>query len=95
MQKQPNYETRVRPLKSQGEKRCEIQGGSQEMAVMVGYWQNILVMTIQVNLCCLLQVSLGSALNSPELSLLNFFCYHHSHFLAATLDFTSFFMLGF
>ena len=23
-------------LKSQGEKRCEIQGGSQEMAVIVG-----------------------------------------------------------
>ena len=24
------------PQKGQGEKRCEIQGGSQEMAVMVG-----------------------------------------------------------
>ena len=32
------------------------------------------------------------ALNSPELSLLKFLplTYHHSHFLAATLDFTSF-----
>jgi len=31
--------------------------------------------------------------NSPELSLLNFLplAYHHSHFLAATLDSTSFF----
>ena len=27
---------KVRPLKSHGEKRCEIQGGGQEMAVMVG-----------------------------------------------------------
>ena len=27
---------RVQPQKGQGEKRCEIQGDSQEMAVMVG-----------------------------------------------------------
>jgi len=35
--------------------------------------------------------------NSPELSLLKFLpiAYHHSHFLAATLDFTSFFTLAF
>ena len=26
------------PQKGYGEKRCEIQGGSQEMAVMVGLW---------------------------------------------------------
>ena len=26
------------PQKGYGEKRCEIQGGGQEMAVMVGYW---------------------------------------------------------
>jgi len=34
--------------------------------------------------------------NSPELSLLKFLllAYHHSHFLAATLDFTSFFMIN-
>ena len=36
-------------------------------------------------------------LNSPELSLLKFLplTYHHSHFLAATLDFTSFFTMAF
>ena len=35
--------------------------------------------------------------NSPELSLLNFLLltYYHSHFLAATLDFTSFFTMAF
>ena len=42
----------------------------------------ILITTIQVNLVPLL------AQNSPELSLLKFLplTYHHSHFLAATLD---------
>ena len=33
--KQPSCKKRVRPQKSQGEKRCEIQGGGQEMTVMV------------------------------------------------------------
>ena len=52
----------------------------------------ILITTIQVNL-----VPLGLAPNSPELSLLKFLplTYHHSHFLAATLDFTSFFTMAF
>ena len=37
------------------------------------------------------------AQNSPELLLLKFLplTYHHSHFLAATLDFTSFFTITF
>ena len=59
------------------EKRCEIQVGGQEMAVMVG----------------------DSATNSPELSLIKFlpftYIYHHSHFLATNLDFTSFFTIAF
>ena len=33
-------EKMVWPPKSHGEKRCEIQVGGQEMAVMVGKWQN-------------------------------------------------------
>ena len=35
--------------------------------------------------------------NSPELPLLKFLplTYHHSHFLATTLDFTSFFIIAF
>ena len=39
------------PKKGYGEKRCEIQGGGQEMAVMVGYrlMVKILITTIQVN----------------------------------------------
>ena len=38
-----------------------------------------------------------AAPNSPELLLLKFLplTYHHSHFLAATLDFTSFFTIAF
>ena len=52
----------------------------------------ILIMTIQMNL-----VPRGLGTNSPELSLLNFLplTYHHSHFLATTLDFTSFFTIAF
>ena len=42
-------------------------------------------------------LQLVSAQNSPELSLLKFLplTYHHSHFLATTLDFTSFFTIAF
>ena len=49
----------------------------------------ILITTIQVNFC--------AAQSSPELSLLKFLplTYHHSHFVAATLDFTSFFTIAF
>ena len=62
------------------------------------------MMTIQVNLCFLLKgggqemtVMGGGNTNSHELSLLKFLSltYHHSHFLAATFDFTSFFHPGF
>ena len=35
-QKQPSCKKRCGPQKGHGEKRCEIQGGGQEMAVMVG-----------------------------------------------------------
>ena len=48
------------PQKGQGEKRCEIQGGSQEMAVA-----KILITTIQVNLVP--NPSGGGNANSPEL----------------------------
>ena len=50
----------------------------------------ILIKTIQVNFCAASQ-------NLPKLSLLKFLplTYHHSHFLAATLDFTSFFTIAF
>ena len=50
----------------------------------------ILITTIQVNFCAASQ-------NLPKLSLLKFLplTYHHSHFLAATLDFTSFFTIAF
>jgi len=46
-------------------------------------------MTIKFNLCCLLHISLGFG---TKLLLLKFLllAYHHSHFLAATLDFTYF-----
>ena len=50
----------------------------------------ILITTIQVNFCAASQTL-------PELSLLKFLplTYHHSHFLAATLDFISFFTIAF
>ena len=50
----------------------------------------ILIMTIQVNF-------VKRHKNSPELLLLKFLPlpYHHSHFLAATLYFTSFFTIAF
>ena len=53
----------------------------------------ILIMTIQVDLVPLGQL----AQNSPKLSLLKFLplTYHHSHFLAAILEFTSFFTIAF
>ena len=35
-QKQPSCKKRCGPQKGHREKRCEIQGGGQEMAVMVG-----------------------------------------------------------
>ena len=52
-----------------------------------------ILITIQVNLVPLGQL----AQNSPELSLLKFLplTYHHRHFLAATLNFTSFFTIAF
>ena len=39
IQKQPSCEKRCVAPKSQGEKRCEIEGGGQEMAVIIVQWQ--------------------------------------------------------
>ena len=58
----------------------------------------ILMTTIKVNLCCLLHISLGLGtkftwiiiIKKIAINLQN----HHSHFLATTLDFTSFFIIG-
>jgi len=49
---------------SEGKKRCEIQDGGQEMAVLVG------VTKTQVNLCCLLHVSL--VFGTKDCHILNF-----------------------
>ena len=40
---QPSCKKDCSPQKGQGEKSCEIKGGSQEMAVMVSQWQKILI----------------------------------------------------
>jgi len=56
----------------------------------------ILITTIQI--CVAFSMfHYDLAPNSPELSSLKFLllAYHHSHFLAATLDFTSFFIMAF
>ena len=54
-------------------------------------------MTIQVNLYCLLYVSIGFSTKFTGI-VINFFLqlnYHHSHFLATSLNFTSFFTIVF
>ena len=57
----------------------------------------ILITTIQVNLCCLLHVSLWFGAKFPWIVVVKIFAlaYHHSYFLATTLDFTSFFTTAF
>ena len=62
------------------------------MAVMVGQWLNFNNENSGEFWCHLVL-----AQNSPELSLLKFLplTYHHSHFLTATLDFTSFITMAF
>ena len=61
------------------------------MAVMVGYGKNF--NNNSGEFCA----KAKRHQNSPELLLLKFLplTYHHSHFLAATLDFTSFFIIAF
>jgi len=49
--KQPSCEKMCDP-KTQGRKRCKIKSGRQETAVIIVQW---LIITIQVNLCVLLQ----------------------------------------
>jgi len=49
----------------------------------------ILITTIQANLCCLLHVSQGFGTKFTLLT------YHHSHLLAASLNFTPFFTMAF
>ena len=58
-QKTASCKKRVQPPKSQGEKRCEIIGGGQEIAVMVGY----LITTIQMNLVLNLEETMQIHLN--------------------------------
>jgi len=54
----------------------------------------ILIATIQVNLVPNPEKATQIHLNCPVLKILPL-AYHHSHFLAATLDFTSFFTMAF
>ena len=73
-------------------KSCGFLNPCRHMAATAvnGLMVKILIMTIQVNF-------VKWHKNSLELSLLKFLplTYHHSHFLAATLDFTSFFTIAF
>ena len=68
----------------------KIQGGSQEMAVMVKIFNN----DNSGEFCAKTK---RHQIHLKKLSLLKFLplTYHHSHFLAATLDFTSFFTIAF
>jgi len=57
----------------------------------------ILIMTIQVNLFCLLHILLGFGTKFTWIAVIKIFAISlpSSHFLAATLDFTSFFTMAF
>jgi len=67
-------------------KRCDIQGGGCNSKLVV----KVLITTVQVNLVPNPMAPVNT--NLPKLSLLKFLplAYHHSHFLAAPLDFTYF-----
>jgi len=68
---------------------CEIQGGSQEMAVMV-LKPKILIMTIQVNLVANPSETWRRQHKFTGIVIIEKICHwHHSHFLTTTLDFTS------
>ena len=56
----------------------------------------ILIAIIQVNLCCLLPASLGLGTKLTWIIAIKIcaITYHHSHFLAASLDFKTFFILA-
>ena len=79
---------------SSQEGHCEeIQAGGQEMGRL---YQKLLITTILMK--CRIPVKCGEgSINLLELSLLKFLLltYHCSHFLAATLDSTSFFIVAF
>jgi len=57
----------------------------------------ILITTIQVNSCCLLHVSIQFGTKFTWIVVIKNLplAYHHSHYLATTLDFTSFFTTAF
>jgi len=60
---------------------CETQGGSPEVAATVGYWQNVLITTIQVNLVLILSEAGGGNTNLPKFPLkILSLSHHHSHF---------------
>jgi len=70
-------------------RKCKIQGGGQEMAVMVGWWQKFFD---DAKIQPIPSKTWRRQHNSPELLVSKFFpsAYHHSHFLVATLNFTFF-----
>jgi len=82
IQNSPAVKKCVAPKKAIVQKRCEIQSGGQEMAVMVGYGKNF---NNDNSGEFVLPSPQDLEPNSPELMLLKFFplTYHHS-FLAAT-----------
>ena len=86
--KQPSCKKSVAPEKPMVKKDVKSKVAAKKCCdgrLMV----KILITAIQVNFVL--------ASNSPDLSLLKFLLltYHHSHFLATTLDFEYFFILGF
>jgi len=79
------------PKKAIVKKRYEIQGGSQEIDSRL--MAKFLIMTIQVNLCCLLHVSLGFGAKFTRIVVIKHFAI--TAISCLPLDFTSFFTMAF
>jgi len=88
------YKKLCGPQEGHCEKRCEIQVGGQEMAVMVGY--NSKNFNNNNSAEFVLASPHFTTIRHHKLSLLNFLLlvYHHSHFLLTTLDFISLFTMA-
>ena len=72
-------------------KSCEIKGAAKKWLWWYRLMAKILIATIQVNLCCLIPASLDTKFTwIVAIIIFAINLYHHSQFLAAPCDFTTF-----
>ena len=96
-QKQPSCKKRCGPVQNgQYKKKLWNPSWRQRNGCDGRLMVQILIVIIQVNLCCLLPASLGLGTKLTWIIAIKFvpWTYHQSHFLAASLDFTTFFILA-